>query len=448
MASGFGMRALNHRSRIRPHLVARIVASACMVGGFSAACGGDDGQGNTFGGGGSSGRKGAGGAAGSGVITPDAAGGSRFDAAGGTRPFGGAGPGGNGGSGTCDLANCRPPAPAVPCCIFDLCGGDWGTGCQPFGGSAGSGGGAPVDHLCNHAPPAGAPQAAPPPSYSGTCPQLVDGASGAINTIVSSGAPRRFMMGIPGNLQPSEVLPVVFLWHWLGGDSVNFYNKASAGFATNQQRFLAVFPDAKGDLPLKWPYEVTAAEPRMQEEYRFFDDMYACIAQQFPVQRNCIASGGVSAGALFTDQLAGARSQYIASFASLSGGTGGVIRPWPNPPHKAPAIVLWGGPGDLCGINFEQASRSLEQSLTAGGHFMIECIHNCNHSEPPFDTTPGFTKYAPVWNFVFDHPYWMGPGQSPYAQSGLPAGWPSWCAIGAGRASPRTASGCIPTQCI
>ncbi len=427
----------------------RIAVAVAAVASAAAACGGDDGgSGSEFGGGtGGTSSAGTSGAAGSGgLLQTDATGGtSAFDAAGGVSGFG-MGGSGVGGSGGCDLANCKPPAPATPCCIVDLCGGDWGQGCQPF--FSGTGGGAPVAHFCNEPPPPGAQLAAPPPTYGGTCPTIVDGKKGAMNTLVSSGVQRQFMVALPEGLQATEKLPVVFLWHWLGGDAVNFFNKANAGVATNQQRFIAVFPEDKGDLPLKWPYEITASPARLDEELRFFDDMYACVAQQFNVQKECIATGGMSAGGLFTGQLAGMRSQYVASFVALSGGTGGVVRPWANPPHKSPGVVVWGGPGDLCGLSFEQTSRDLQGALSAGGHFQIECIHNCNHSEPPFETPMGQTKFAAIWNFVFDHPYWLGAGQSPYNGKTLPAGWPSWCAIGAGASTPRTAPCQVPTQCI
>jgi predicted esterase len=421
------------------------LAVASVLLAWSVACGGSEAGSNIDPAGGSSGTSGSSSGGGGGINVDGGGSGGGFNPMGG---WGGGVSGSSGASGsgsTCDLPNCHPPAPATPCCIADLCGGNWGDGCQPFSQNALPGD--PVDHVCNHTPQG--TQAAPPPAYAGICPVLVDGTNGAMNTILSSGSARRFMLAVPLGVRPEEKLPVVFLWHWLGGDAVNFYNKANAGVATNQMRFIAVFPEAKGDLALKWPYAVSEPQSRFDEEFRFFDDMYACIAQQFNVQPNCIASGGVSAGALFTDQLAGARSQYIAAFASMSGGTGGVIRPWANPQHKSPAIVLWGGTGDQCGIDFNAASINLEQALTANGHFLIECIHECNHSEPPFPIPTGQTKYAAIWQFVFDHPYWLGGGQSPYVQSGLSAAWPTWCAIGMNNAVPGGGSGCVAlTQCL
>jgi hypothetical protein len=300
---------------------------------------------------------------------------------------------------------------------------------------------------CNEEPPAGASQAAPLPSYAGKCPQLVAGPS--LSTITSSGASRSFMLVLPKNLQQTEKLPVLFMWYWLGGSADGMYSKAEVQSAADQQRFLAVIPVAKGDLPFKWPFNIADSDARLGEEFQFFDDMLACVAQQFPtVNRNCVASMGVSAGALFTDQLGSGRANRLSSILSFSGGVGGVIRPWSTPTHQLPAIVLWGGPSDNCfGLPFAGESQSLQTALAQEGSFLIECVHNCGHAEPPVDApAPGVSRYAAFWNFVFDHPFWLARGDSPYKRTGLPSTFPSWCAIGAGKAIPRTGA-CPPPGC-
>jgi hypothetical protein len=149
---------------------------------------------------------------------------------------------------------------------------------------------------------------------------------------------------------------------------------------------------------------------------------------------------GVSAGALWTDQLAHRRSEYLSSFMSLSGGVDTLaIKPWGTPARAIPGIVLWGGPTDNCiGLfSFEALSKQLEKDLTSGGNFFLECIHNCGHSEPPF-TSGTSSKYEGLWQFVFDHPYWLTPGHSVYETDGIPDTLPGWCAIGAGNAVPLT----------
>ncbi len=286
------------------------------------------------------------------------------------------------------------------------------------------------------------------------------------NTVTSSGKAREFLLVVPANLQPDEQLPVLFLWHWLGGSAQGFIDRGEVQAAADQQRFLAIAPVSEGakllgtSWDLKWPFDITQSQARMTEEFQFFDDMLACAEAQYHVNQSCVSSVGVSAGALFNDQLAQARSNRLASFLSLSGGVGDtIIKPWNGTgAHKLPAIVLWGGDGppgmdgnkDILGcfgvgMDFMVASHSLEDGLVAGGDFFIECKHNCGHVEPPLDAHAGESKYAPIWRFAFDHPFWLGPGQSPWA-SGLPADMPAWCGIGKGGATPRSGPGCPPAE--
>jgi hypothetical protein len=312
---------------------------------------------------------------------------------------------------------------------------------------------------CNQTPPVGSPEPPPFPTYAGTCPTLVPAApvtdSGAVidggtpvqNTIMSSGNARTFLLAVPSNLQPNEKLPVVFMWHWLKGSDTDFYQVGDIQSAVDQQRFLAVMPQAKGDLIWEWPFSVGDSQARMDEEIQYFDDMLACVTQQFPtVNKDCVATAGVSAGALFTDQLAGVRGDYFSSMLSLSGGVGGLARPWTPSCHVMPALVLWGGPDDECVLNFQTESQNLETAMKPQDNFIVECIHNCGHSVPPITAPPGVSQFSSLWSFIFDHPYWLAPGQSPYTATGLPSDYMSWCAIGAGNATERDGS-CGPPAC-
>jgi hypothetical protein len=158
-----------------------------------------------------------------------------------------------------------------------------------------------------------------------------------------------------------------------------------------------------------------------------------------------MSSVGVSAGALWTGQLATLRSERLASMVILSGGVGGVVRGWSTTPHRLPSLVLWGGPSDMYPanvpiMNFETASHSLISSLGTDGHYLLECTHNCGHAVPPFDAPAagsGGLFFDPVWRFVLDHPYWLPAAKSPYTAKALPVAYPSWCGQGAGSAVPR-----------
>jgi len=316
-------------------------------------------------------------------------------------------------------------------------------------------------YLCQAARPAGAPQPEPPPMTAG-CPALVSG----VNHITSTGHDRNFILVLPADPQPGETFPVLFMWHWIGGSANGFLEKGEVQTAADQQRFIAVIPNAEGATVLgtsfntKWPFDITQSPDRMNEELTFFDDMLSCVEQQFTVNQDCVSTVGVSAGALFTDQLAQARSTTLSSFVSLSGGTSATwIKGWNGAARKLPAVVLWGGDGSPAmdgnkdilgcfgiGMDFSVASHDLEQGMSAENELIIECRHNCGHVEPPLEAPPGLTKYAAIWDFTFNHPFWLAPGASPYLTTGLPAGMPSWCAIGAGNSTPRSGGGCPPAE--
>ena len=108
-------------------------------------------------------------------------------------------------------------------------------------------------------------------------------------------------------------------------------------------------------------------------------------------------------------------------------------------PH--PSVVWYHGNEVIVGRRAKAQLGEDESGLTAGGHFFVECKHNCGHVEPPLVPPEGESKYAGMWEFVLDHPYWLPAGQSPYLTDGLPPTLPSWCGIGASSATPRSGGG-------
>ena len=311
-----------------------------------------------------------------------------------------------------------------------------GTTVTSSGSSSTGGGPVPTGGCFDAAPDGAALPPATKPYSGGTCPQLSAGS----NTLSSQGNMRSFVLVLPEDQDDSEVLPVAFLWHWLGGDAQDFLEKGAVQDAVNKYRFAAVIPETKGDVQFKWPVEVTQSSSRVEEEMLFFDDMLSCVSEQVNVNASCVSSVGVSAGALFTSLLAGGRGEYLSSILVLSGGVGGVIKGWSSTEHKMPAMVLWGGPSDNCFglMDFQQTSKNLESALESDGHFFLECIHNCGHAEPPLTVPDALSKFTPLWSFIVDHPYWLEAGSSPYLQDGIPATMPEWCGIGKNSAEIRT----------
>jgi len=295
-------------------------------------------------------------------------------------------------------------------------------------------------HLCGMPRPAGAPTPAPLAAYSGAaCPALAAG----MNTIMSSGAARSFILVVPSDTRPGERLPVSVLWHPLGSDADVFLSGGVLQRAADAERFIAILPQAKGDIMLRWP-SIGASAGRVNEELRFFDDMLACVAETWTVNTDCIATAGVSAGALWGNRLANARADRLSSFVSVSGGSGGAFPAWGSVGHRLPAMVLWGGPTDTCGpFSFDSASRSLESSLSRDGHAVIDCVHNCGHALPPFESGDPF---YPIVHFGLNHPFWLEAGETPY-DAGLPEFFPTWCAVGAAGATPRSGMCAAPSAC-
>ena len=306
--------------------------------------------------------------------------------------------------------------------------------------------GTPARLLCHQPIPEGAQMPPPPPTYSGaSCPTLVPGT----NTIVSSGAQREFILVVPDDLRPDESLPLGILWHPLASSADVFLTKGELETAINQDRFLAILPEAKGDLSLQWPWLGLDTQARVDEELRFLDDMFACVAQQYNVNLSCVSNGGVSSGGLWAMQVGWQRGQHFSSLLSVSGGSGdgSVVKPWQSSLHKMPVLVLWGGAADMCVVfNFTDTSHTLEQELVDDGHFVVECIHNCGHAIPPFDAPEGQSGFAPLWEFVLNHPYWLRDGESPYLDK-MPGNMPAWCGVGMDSATERTGMCADPSQC-
>ena len=303
--------------------------------------------------------------------------------------------------------------------------------------------------LCGTEPPSGATLAPELPTYAGpgSCPTLETG-PGTINVMETDHGPREFFLVVPSDHQAGEQLPVIVMYHWLGGDAVDFYERAEAQYAADYYRFIAIIPEGResGDgVPFRWPFTVGDDDALMDEEFAFHDDMLACVHEQFGIDKECVSAMGVSAGAMFSAMLASRHGDHLASFISLSGGTGGsLIKPWVPAAHIMPALVLWGDRDDFCiAIDFDQISMEMEGDLEADNHFVRECIHNCTHATPPFEhEDSNLPTYAPAWEFFLDHPYWLEDGESPYtdyvtATGELPPAWPEWCAIGAGNATIR-----------
>ncbi len=282
----------------------------------------------------------------------------------------------------------------------------------------------------------------PLPDYSnGTCPVLRAGPTADLarnDNFMSGTDARSFYVLVPSWYTGDRPLPMIVGWHWLAGNAGQFIREGEMERAVEQLGFIAVVPEALRDADggaltygFDWPFiERGGQEP----ELRFFDDMLACVTRQFRVDPRRIHAAGVSAGGLWLTFLSTTpRVNHLASIASLSGGLGqqrGVLAMHYEPQdNKFPALVLWGGPTDHFIIDFEQASMLYRDALRCDHHFAVQCIHDAGHAVPPLPVPDGGTRFESIWQFMLDHPYGLGPDQSPYLDGGLPGNLPSWCSV-------------------
>ncbi|MFO0634680.1 MAG: hypothetical protein U0168_17695 [Nannocystaceae bacterium] len=292
------------------------------------------------------------------------------------------------------------------------------------GSDDGTGGDAFDAGLCGEAPPGGSPVPPPPPAYSGgACPMLQPG----YNTgFVAGGLSREFALIVPDAADATGTYPLLFAWYHISGNAMDFVDEVDAQALADEARAIIVVPQDSGMFDAKWP-DTPLDIGQSGVDLAMFDDLYACISQQFAINSQCVSSIGVSAGGLWTSYLGTVRGQYLASDLTISGGhpTEFVGPWWPwTAPRKFAALVMWGGPSDMLGIDFNAASLHLVDEYTGNGNFLLRCEHTGGHGlPPPGDGDP----LATAIDFVRNHPYWLD-GASPL-DMGLPDFYPSFCTV-------------------
>jgi hypothetical protein len=155
------------------------------------------------------------------------------------------------------------------------------------------------------------------------------------------------------------------------------------------------------------------------------DEIVACAIQIQKIDPRRIHVAGYSAGALQTTYMWFARSGYVASVLTYSGGDDTLdVAPLQDAAHPPAALVTHGAQGqDTYGglIDFAVASASWEGEIKKAGGFAIDCNDGGTHTDFVLRT-----KVAPqALHFFLDHPYGVKP--EPYTT--LPAGWPTYCTI-------------------
>jgi poly(3-hydroxybutyrate) depolymerase len=157
----------------------------------------------------------------------------------------------------------------------------------------------------------------------------------------------------------------------------------------------------------------------------FADQVVACAIKNHHIDPRRIHTAGYSAGGLQTVWMWFARSGYLASVISYSGGDSTINKaPMQDPSNYAPAIAAHGAAGqDALILDFAQASATWESEIKTGGGFSIDCNDGSNHLGFFSVRAPGLKPVA--YKFFKDHPFGVKP--EPYTT--LPSGFPTYCKI-------------------
>ncbi|MGD0678434.1 MAG: hypothetical protein ABSC94_23755 [Polyangiaceae bacterium] len=255
------------------------------------------------------------------------------------------------------------------------------------------------------------------PAVAGTCPTLASG------TVTVNAGAASIQAQIWSGTNAAQDGPLILYWHGTGSSpasevpiafdvaAVTNAGGAIAGFISSS-RTGATSGNTGDDV---W-YESDAA---------FADQVVACAIEQLHISPRRIHTAGYSAGALQTVYMWYARSGYIASAISYSGGIDGLNQaPMQDPSNVPPVIAAHGAQGsDALGIDFAEASTQWETNIKQAGGFSVDCNDGGNHLA--FFTTRGPNLKPAAVQFFLDHPFKVTP--EPYTS--LPAAFPSYCKI-------------------
>jgi len=263
------------------------------------------------------------------------------------------------------------------------------------------------------------PKPAKLPTIEGSCPDM----SKPGTYMFSSASGRSLMVDImiaqDAKSRPAPGGPLIMYFHSLGGVSgevTRAFGQAAIDQVIAQGGVVASFT-ASTCLRCGLADDVVWYE----EDDEVGDQVVACSMQHARIDPRRIHAIGFSSGALHSMHLALARSSYIASVVSFSGGRpAGSLVP-EDPTNKVPALLAYGREGlDNAFVDFNITSRDWYNMFAPQGYYALLCDHQRGHAIPE-ELVPHALR------FFMDHPYQVSP--EPYLRT-VPTTYPSFCKNG------------------
>jgi predicted esterase len=215
--------------------------------------------------------------------------------------------------------------------------------------------------------------------------------------------------------KPAPGGPLILYWHALGSNSaevVRGFGQPAIDDVLSQGGVVASF-----NTKLCASCGLADDAVWYDEDDPVTDHVVACALDQAAIDVRRIHAIGFSAGALRSLHLAFARSNYIASVVSYSGGMLDEVDAV-DPNNKVPSILSYGSQGlDTIVLGFKDLSLTWYETNRVRGYYSMLCAHSGAHDIPE-DLVPH------VAQFFRDHPYRVQP--EPYIRA-VPADYPSYC---------------------
>ncbi|HEX3596938.1 MAG TPA: hypothetical protein VHU80_17635, partial [Polyangiaceae bacterium] len=248
------------------------------------------------------------------------------------------------------------------------------------------------------------------PTATGTCPKFTNGGTitvGRMSGIVTYIDPNAKNKPAPGG-------PLVLYYHATlsnPGEVMSGFGQANISKVT-----------AAGGVVVAFKSTACSGCQTTDDNYWFVQDdpiqdtVVACAIQQANIDVKHIHALGWSAGALHTMHVALARSNYMASVISYSGGMPFATQVQ-NPNNHVSSVLTYGDTNDVVVVDFNQNSKTYYSTYQPKSYYTMMCMHPGGH-----EVDPGVAPHS--LEFFLAHPFEVSP--EPYS-SGPPSGWPSYC---------------------
>ena len=256
-------------------------------------------------------------------------------------------------------------------------------------------------------------------THIATCPSIAVGT----NKMNSATRDRTFEVRLPAGDTPTDALPLVLLYHGVGGDAPGMITDSGYDKLLQTEKLILVAPNSERDpktgvavLKTDWYYGASLFDMD-NPDLVYFDDLVNCVSKTYKIDPKRIYVTGMSGGGLESTFIGANRAAVVAAASPFSGG---FLVKWPKYDHKVPFLVTWGGANDSAySQNFDTLAKQLIGYLLGAGNVTVQCNHGTGHKWPAEMT-------AASWKFLSS--FTLDSTDNPFATS-LPAVFPSYCSI-------------------